>query len=69
MMITVYVPQEYLTNLVSPHHLPKPSSFWLAKPDGWDSKNLATITISSDIWARWNSPIKEHVGGKQLLKD
>ncbi len=72
-MVKVFVPQEYLKNIneTNSSNWPKPSEFWLNRPDSWMAKDLAMITVDGNTWARWNSPIrdsKDVSAGKHLLK-
>ena len=47
---------------------PRPSEFWLNRPDSWMAADLATISVSPKTWDAWNK-INEQTKGKQLLKD
>lgn len=72
MMIQVYVPKTYLNTFnINVEDLPKPSEFWLSKPDSWMANDLAVINISPQLWAKWNSGnIQDsYQSRKQLLKD
>lgn len=72
MMITVYVPITYLKNIsqFEGDTLPKPSEFWLTRPDTWMSSELGTISVSPQTWASWNHKINDSkTSSKQLLKD
>ena len=71
-MITVFVPKTYITHgyvnmLDSEGNSPRPSEFWLNRPDSWMAQDLATISISPKTWDAWNK-INEQTKGKQLLK-
>ncbi len=73
-MVKVFVPQDYLNkiNQTNSSNWPKPSEFWLHRPDSWMAKDLAMITVDGATWAKWNAPIrdsKDISAGKQLLKD
>lgn len=70
MMITVYVPKSYLTETSTFNgELPKPSEFWLSRPDTWMTQDLATISVSAETWSKWNKITDNKViNGKQLLK-
>jgi hypothetical protein len=75
MMITVFVPKTYITSgptnkypmLDSDGNPPRPSEFWLTRPDSWMAADLATISVSPKTWDAWNK-INEQTKGKQLLK-
>ncbi len=73
-MITVFVPKTYITGgfinsnmLDSDGNPPRPSEFWLNRPDSWMTADLATISVSPKTWDAWNK-INEQTKSKQLLK-
>lgn len=71
-MIQVYVPKTYLNTFnTNVEDLPKPSEYWLSKPDSWMAHELAVINVSPQLWAKWNSGnIQDsYQSRKQLLKD
>jgi len=73
-MVKVFVPQDYLNkiNETNSNNWPRPSEFWLSKPDSWMAKDLAMVTIDGETWARWNSRLNDgknsHPTTQQLLK-
>ena len=71
-MITVYVPVTYLKeiSIKTETGWPRPSQFWLSKPDSWMSKDIGTITVTLETWQAWNKTITDSKSSsKQLLKD
>lgn len=72
MMIKVFVPAEYLTQINNSNasNWPKPSEYWVSKPDSWMARDLAIINVDGDTWARWNSSKisdNKDYPGRQLL--
>jgi hypothetical protein len=68
-MITVFVPKTYINSLNESGELPRPSDFWLSRPDSWMASDLATISVSPETWSKWTR-VADHKNndGKQLLK-
>ena len=69
--IRLYVPISYLNSVFESgdsdlNNAPKPPIFWVSKPDGWNSLQLAEIFVSSDTYHRW---IRNGANSRMILKD